>query len=92
MSIDDLMARLAERYSEFPVPRVPKRKRRSALDAYLPEMRNFTMRRLYASDKRHYTPRKLADEIAQVSGRRFCVDAIRKALTRHNLYQLWERV
>jgi hypothetical protein len=87
--LDDLMTRLVERYSGFAVPRVPKRKRRSALDAYLPEIRKFTMRRLYASDKKQCTVRKLADEIAQVSGRRFCTDSVRKTLIRHNLYQLW---
>jgi hypothetical protein len=89
MSIEDLMRCLAQRYSGFAIPRVPERKRRSALDAYLPQMRTFTMRRLYASNKLEWSIRKLADEIAQTSGRSFCTDAIRKTLKRHHLYQLW---
>lgn len=89
MSIDVLIIRLRRRYAMLPVPKVPKRKRRSALDAYLPEIRNFTLRRLYAADPKQFSLTKLADEITQRSGRSFHKDAIRKTLIRHNLYQLW---
>ncbi|MGF6758934.1 hypothetical protein P3T16_006362 [Paraburkholderia sp. GAS42] len=89
MSLDDLIARLSERYDECPPTKVRQRRRKAPLDEFLPQMRSFTMRRVYAPDPREFSLSKLSDAIERDSSRRFCATAIRKALIEHKLYQLW---
>ncbi|SDJ14636.1 hypothetical protein SAMN04487926_1352 [Paraburkholderia steynii] len=89
MALDYVINRLAERYGNAPMSGVAKRNRRSALDDHLGLMGRFTLRRLDSPNPREFSLRKLAEEIERNAGHRFTADAVRSALIKHNLYQLW---
>ncbi|CAB3801837.1 hypothetical protein LMG28614_05505 [Paraburkholderia ultramafica] len=90
MPLDEVITHLAERYCGRTASTVKRRKRRSALDSQLPVLCSFTLRRLDSLNPRQFSLRKLAIEIEEKTGRLFTGDAVRDALIKHNLYQLWE--
>ncbi|MEX3952800.1 hypothetical protein AB4Y40_34225 [Paraburkholderia sp. EG287B] len=89
MTLELVIEQLATRYAVFPVSPIPLRRKGSALDEHLDYMRRFTLRRVYSENPRQYSLRRLAKEIELKSGRRFSADAVKDALVRHKLYQLW---
>jgi len=89
MTFEVVVEQLARRYAVFPVSPAPLRRKSSSLDEHLDYMRRFTLRRVYAESPREYSLRRLASEIEINSGRRYSADAVKDALVRHKLYQLW---
>lgn len=89
MDFDDLIVRLGERYADGQARIERVRHRSSALDVYLVEMRQYTLRRLNAEMPSEFTLSRLTSMINSKSARPFCLTAVRKALISHGLYKLW---
>jgi hypothetical protein len=89
LTLEVVVEQLAKRYAAFPVAPPPLRRRSSGLDRYLDHMRRFTLRRVYTANPRQYSLRRLAKEIELESGHRYSADAVKDALIKHKLYQLW---
>lgn len=91
MEIADLIERLRQRYTDAPTRIKRERHRTSALDAHLAELQQYTLQRLNAVTPAEFTLQRLTDLINSRSKRRFCLNAVRKALLAHGLYDLWRR-
>jgi hypothetical protein len=89
MELDDLIARLGQRYAGGPSRTARVRHRTSALDAYLAELQQYTLQRLDADSPTEFTLQRLTDLINGKAERPFCLTAVRKALVAHGLYDLW---
>jgi hypothetical protein len=89
MDFDDLIVRLGERYADDQAGIERVRHRSSALDVYIGEMQQYTLRRLNAEIPGEFTLSRLTSVINRKSARPFCLTAVRKALIAHGLYQLW---
>lgn len=89
MKHHDLVSRLRLRYDGGPSRNQRLRHRTSSLDAYLGDMRQFTLRRLNSTSPSEFTLQRLTDLINGRATRPFCLTAVRKALVTHGLYDLW---
>ena len=88
--VDTLFSCLEERYRVMERP-ARKRRRVGEIDRYLDDLRSFTLRRIGAGKrgKRRYSLQRLADEIKKDHGREFHRSSVKRALERHQLYDLW---
>jgi hypothetical protein len=87
MQVDSLLSCLSRYRANDVQPK--QRKKKAEIDQYIGHLHAFTMRRLESANRRLFSLQKLADEIAGKHGRRFHRSSIKRALERHNLYDLW---
>jgi hypothetical protein len=90
LELDSLFSCLEERYRVMERP-ARRRRRAAAIDRYLDDLRSFTLRRVQAGqkDKRKFSLQCLADELGKKHGREFHRSTVKRALERHQMYELW---